>query len=286
MIKKLIVTVIASSIALGSYAQHSDGSTKSLVNAEKEFAEMVSKKGINAAFNAYAASDAISFMPNPVNTKAYYASHPDTKGLSWTPVYARVSKSGDWGFTTGPFEFDGDKKMYGQYLSLWKAGANGKWTLALDINSEHNKPLNKVTTEFKEPTSFYKPKFINEKQILAGREIILTTEKTLGATLKSYSIAAFSGFLNDDVRTIFPGREPIIGKANVMGFYNSMVSKIALKTTKADKALAGDLAYTYGIATIDYKADLRESFNYVYVYERQPDHNWNIILQIYTPAER
>ncbi len=71
-----------------------------------------------------------------------------------------------------------------------------------------------------------------------------------------------------------------------MGFYNSMVSKIALKTTKADKALAGDLAYTYGIATIDYKADLRESFNYVYVYERQPDHNWNIILQIYTPAER
>ena len=65
-----------------------------------------------------------------------------------------------------------------------------------------------------------------------------------------------------------------------------MIDKISLKTTSADKALGGDLAYTYGLATIDYKADLRETFHYIYVWERQPDFSWNIINQIYTLAER
>jgi hypothetical protein len=114
----------------------------------------------------------------------------------------------------------------------------------------------------------------------------MTTEKTLNASIKSYGAAAFAGFVNPDTRLIFPGREPIIGKDNVVAFYNTMVSKMNLKTTKAVKALGGDLAYTYGIATIDYKTDLRESFNYVFVYERQPDFNWNLVLQIYNPAER
>jgi len=288
MTNRIIVTAVAASmtlISMGAFAQRSDNSTKSLVNAEKEFSESVSKNGTKAAFNKYAAADALSFTPNPVNTRSYYSSQPDMTNLSWTPALAKVSRSGDWGFTTGPYFMDGEKKEYGEYLSVWKV-VNGKWELHLDMGAPHNKPLNKVIVQHKEPASFFKPQFASAKQLGAGREIILTTEKTLNATLKSYGIAAFAGFLNPDARVIFPGREPIIGKDNIIAFYNGMVSKIALKTTKADKALGGDLAYTYGMATIDYKADLRESFNYIYIYERQADHNWNIIAQIYTPAER
>jgi ketosteroid isomerase-like protein len=108
----------------------------------------------------------------------------------------------------------------------------------------------------------------------------------LNTTLKSYGIPAFAGFLNPDARLLFPGYEPIIGKDNILPFFNGMVSKISLKTTKVSKADGGDLAYTYGVATIDYKADLRESFNYIFIYERQADHNWNIIVQAFAPAER
>lgn len=288
MTNKIIVTALAASftlVSIGAYAQRSDNSTKSLVNAETEFSESVAKNGTKEAFHKYAAEDALSFTPNPVNSRTYYAAQPDMKNLSWSPALAKVSKSGDWGFTTGPYVIDGEKKEYGQYLSVWKA-VNGKWELSLDMGVSHNKPLNKVVVQHKEPAAFYRPQFANEKQMAAGREIILTTEKTLGATLKSYGVAAFSGFLNPDARVIFPGREPIIGKDNVVAFYNGMMSKVALKTTKADKALGGDLAYTYGLATVDYKADLRESFNYIFIYERQADHNWNLIAQIYTPAER
>jgi hypothetical protein len=285
MLKNILTTVIAATISVAGFAQKNDGTTKSLVNTEKEFAASVAKHGTKSAYNTYAAADALAFTPNPVNAREYYSKAEDIKTLSWTPAYARVSKSADWGFTTGAYEHSGAEKTYGDYLSIWKM-VNGKWQLALDLATTHNKPLNKVAAKFPEPKEFHKPQYTNEKDLVTGRGIILTTEQTLQTTLKSYGIAAFSGFISDDVRLLFPGREPIIGKAEVMAFYNSMVSKISYKTTKADKAMGGDLAYTYGVATIDYKADLRESFHYVNIYERQPDHNWNLILQIYTPAER
>lgn len=285
MMNKLICTLIAVSSAFGTYAQRTDGTTKSLVNADKEFAESAVKNGVKSAFHSYSASDALVFRPNPVRVKTYFDTQQNDKNLSWSPSYARVARSGDWGFTTGTYVLEGEKKEYGQYLTVWKA-INGKWELVLDLGAEHNKPLHAVTEKFVEPASYYKPKFNGEKQIAAGKDIILTTEKTLNATLKSYGIGAFGGFLNPDARVIFPGYEPIIGKDKVLAFYYGMVSKIAFKTTQADKAAGGDLAYTYGVATIDYKTDLRESFNYVFIYERQADHNWNLIQQIYTPAVR
>lgn len=284
-INNVFYTLIAASFALSASAQKSDGTTKSLVNAERAFAAAAAKDGEKSAFLSFASSDAVLFRPNPVNVKTYFSGKDNHSNVSWSPVYTRVSRSGDWGFSTGPYQVEGEEKSYGQYVSIWKA-VNGKWVLKTDIGSSHNKPLEKVTEKFVEPASYYRPKMITEKQTAAGNDIIYTTEKTLNATLKSYGGAAFAGFVNPDVRVIFPGREPIIGKDKALVFYNSMVSKMNLKTNKAEKALGGDLAYTTGLATIDYKADLRESFHYVFVYELQKDHNWNLILQIYTPAER
>jgi len=276
---------MAATVSFAGYAQRTDGTTKSLLKAETEFAESVTKNGTKSAFHSFSANDALVFRPNPVNAKTFYASQPNDKNLSWTPDYARVSRSGDWGFTSGAYTVEGAEKSYGQYLSVWKA-INGKWELVLDIGTSHNKPLHPVTQYFQDPKDYYKPQFAGPKQLAAGKEIILTTEKTMSAMLKSHGIGAFGGFLNPDARVVFPGYEPIIGKDKAVAFYNSMMSKISFKTTQADKAAGGDFAYTYGVATVDYRTDLRESFNYVFIYERQPDHNWNLISQIYTPAER
>jgi ketosteroid isomerase-like protein len=285
MINKFICTLLAATFTVGAYAQRTDGTTASLLKAEEEFAQSVAKSGVKSAYHSFSANDALVFRPNPVNAKTYYASQANDKNLSWTPDYARVSRSGDWGFTTGAYTYDGTTKVFGQYLSVWKA-INGKWELELDLATTHNKPLHPVTTKFIDPKDYYKPQLLGPKQAAAGREIILTTEKTLSTMIKSYGVGAFGGFLTEDSRVAFPGYEPVIGKNNIVGFFNTFISRFTFKTTKADKAVGGDLAYTYGVATIDYKTDLRESFNYVFIYERQPDHNWNLIQQIYTPAER
>jgi len=284
--KQIFSTAIASLLALSTSAQKSDGTTKSLVSAENDFAKAVAKNGDKDAFLEYSLGSALVFRPNPVNAKTFYTNKANSENeISWTPNLAKVSRSGDLGFSTGPYEIGATDKKYGQYLSIWKS-ENGKWKLAIDLGTESNKPLTKITPQFVEPKDHVAPKFLNEKEVKAGKEIILTTEKTLNTLLKTHGIAAFGGFLTNDARLLFPGNEAIEGKGKIVAFYNSMVSKISLKTTGVDKAIGSDLAYTYGVATIDYKADLRESFNYVFVYEKAADASWNLIVQAFVPAER
>lgn len=286
---KTLKTILLSAIVVGTssaaMAQKADGTTKSLVNAELEFAATLAKEGASKAFISYSADNALVFRPNPVNSKTFYAKTDNTKTLSWKPAFAKISKSGDWGFTTGPYFSNEAQKGYGEYLSVWQAH-NGKWKLTMDMGITHNKPLKQMVENFSEPKGIYKPKLYGDKEFAIGREIISNTEATLNTTLKSYGVAAFSGFVNSDARLLFPGNEPIIGKPGILAFYNSMMSRMTLKTTAADRAMSGDLAYTYGLATVDYKADLRESFNYIFIWERQPDNNWNIIVQMFVPAER
>lgn len=283
--KKIIYTLFVISMGFSGFAQKSDGSAKSLSKAELAFSDYALKNGTNAAFNKFAAADAIVFRPNAVNARTFYTNAPDMKNLSWVPSYTRMSRSRDWGFTTGAYMVDGEQKSYGQYLSVWR-GKDGNWEVILDMGTETNKPLQKVTPMVIEPKDKFNPIFATEKELKARRDIIYTTEKLLNTTLKTHGASAFSGFLSADSRLLFPGTEPILGKENILAFNNRMIDKINLKTTSADKALGGEFAYSYGVATIDYKTDLRESFNYLYIWERQADSNWNILVQIYTLAER
>jgi len=284
--KKIFSTAIASLLALSAFAQKNDGTTKSLVNAEKDFAKSVAKNGDKDAYLAHSLASALVFRPNPVNVKTYYNAQTNSeKSVTWEPNLAQVSHSGDLGFTTGPYMVDGTEKKYGQYLSIWKS-ENGKWKLAIDLETSSNKPLGQTAAKFIEPKDHVAPKFLNEREIKAGKDIILTTEKTLNTFLKTHGVAAFGGFLTEDARLLFPGNDLITGKGKIVTFYNGMISKINLKTTGVDKAIGSDLAYTFGVATIDYKADLRESFNYVFVYEKAADASWNLIVQAFVPAER
>jgi ketosteroid isomerase-like protein len=283
--KKIFYTLLIATVSVSAYAQKSDGTTKSLVTAEKSFSEDAIKSGTNAAFNRYAADDALVFRPNPINAKKFYTTAPDMKNLSWIPTFARASRSGDLGFTSGNYVVAGKEKSYGHFASIWRV-KDGVWQVILDMGAETNKPLKNVTPNYIEPKDHYTPKFARENELKASREIINSTEKTLNATLKSYGPSAFAGFLNKDAQLMFPGTELIVGKENIQAFNNRMIDKINLKTTSFDKALGADFAYTYGIATIDYKTDLRETFHYLFFWERQADGNWNIMSQIYTLAVR
>ena len=285
--KKIYLSILALAIGANVHAQKSDGTVKSLVNAEKAFAQKAAKDGVNAAFTEFSAPDGIVFRPNPINAKKFFSTANDTKELSWEPNYARLSKSRDWGFTSGSYVAGSDKKTFGHYLSIWR-GKDGNWELVIDLGAEAIKPIKGKEPKalFVEPKETYSPKFVSAKDLKAATEIIYSTEKTLNTMLKTHGVQAFAGFINPDARLLFPGTEAIIGKDGILAFNNRVIDKINLKTTQADKALGGDFAYTYGLATIDYKADLRESFNYVFVWERQADANWNIIAQVFTVAER
>src|SRR5438445_12643638 len=77
-----------------------------LVESERDFAKTSVAKGTREAFLAYLADDAILFRPHPVPGKKWMQDHPAPPGLlTWEPIFADISRSGDLGYTTGPWEF-------------------------------------------------------------------------------------------------------------------------------------------------------------------------------------
>ncbi len=284
--KILLASSIALFFTINAFAQRSDGTTKSLLSAEKDFQKSLAKDGEKDAYLEFSSSNTLVFRPNPTDAKKFYQDGDQaSQDLVRKPNMAMSSRSADFGFTTGTYVQGTTNAQYGQYLSIWKTD-DGKWKLAMDLETKSNKPLNKVADQFIEPKDHFVPKFINDKEIKAGKDIIITTEKTLSTLIKTHGLVAFSGFLAPNARLIFPGREAMNGKAEIVPFYLSTVDKINFKNTGVDKALGSDLAYSYGIATIDYKADLRESFNYVFVWQRSADFSWNLLVQAYVPADR
>lgn len=121
-------------------------SVKTLVEAERAFAAAATAKGQRDAFLEYLADDSLLFRPGPVPGKMFYRTRPVPPGqLSWGPVFADASLAGDYGVSTGPFEFRKDPKQtdppngYGHFVSIWKKQRDGVWKVEVDLGVSHDK---------------------------------------------------------------------------------------------------------------------------------------------------
>ena len=267
-------------------AQTSNGEVSSLVAAENYFAGLAKEKGIRKAFLAVSDDQTILFRPNPVKTFDYFDKQEDINGeLSWRPTLAKISKSGDWGFTTGPFEFKTDSSSaYGQYVSVWKMNNKGVWKLAIDMGVNHPRPKKEPELSFYDPKS---SKFFRQRSVARQRqrkEMILTSDRLFSKTLINYSNLAYNVFLADDARFLFPGHEPLIGKSTITDFLRTQELEINTEVTDADRATGSDLAYSHGTANITLKGKTLPYY-YLRIWEVQDGHKWNVILEIYTPAQ-
>src|SRR5690606_25164343 len=110
----------------------------------------------------------------------FIKSLPPQAVFSWEPVYARIAKSGDWGFTSGPFTFQEDENTsmkYGSYLSLWKKDKK-TWKLAYTAAVFHEKPKNtEPRLVFLNPKN---NKFLHQKsqsRLQQRKDIILSSDQ-------------------------------------------------------------------------------------------------------------
>ena len=282
-----IISFILFSALKPAVAQTSNGEVSSLVAAENYFASLVKQKGINKGFLAVSDDETIVFKPAPVKAEDFYGSrkNQDTSKLTWQPALAKISKSGDWGFTTGPFIYTRDSvASYGTYVSVWKMNSKGVWKLAIDIGVSHPKPKKELALIYSDPKSsrFFRQKSaVRQKQ---REEMILTSDQLFSKTLQKYNNLAYNVFMADDARLLFPGQEPIIGKRNITDFLRYQELEINTEVIDADRATGSDLAYTYGTASIA-KAGQTDIFNYIRIWEVQDGHKWNVILEVYSPVE-
>lgn len=125
--RRLILICVLFVAACASVPSGPDVTPAPVIAAERAFAARGQEIGWVAAFREYAAPDGM--LGNFDNAQEAMAQTPDegASNLYWWPAYAGIARSGDLGFTTGPFSIDETRRPIGQYFTVWRRQADGTW---------------------------------------------------------------------------------------------------------------------------------------------------------------
>ncbi|MGZ3777542.1 MAG: hypothetical protein ACXVI9_08080 [Mucilaginibacter sp.] len=259
-----------------------------VVTAEQAFNRLVERKGIKEAFLTVSDPEGVVFRPHVVKITDFYNSIDKQPGnLTWQPKFARISANGDLAFSAGPYVYQNGKadtdKVYGDYVSVWRADQEGRLKLLIDLGIQHPEPEKEELTDFKEPDTTRRGAV--SKEPFNGKTIIINTDKVFNHELTVSVLASYKEFLSPEGRYYFPGFEPISGTDKVMKFLDNEGISISAKTLDVGRSTSGDLAYSYGTARIK-KGDIVSDYNYVRIWEIDASHRWNILLEIFSAVEQ
>ena len=293
--KKFVPTFIVLFVwAASGLAQKADRKTdlNSLVEAERTFARASIDKGIRASFIENLADDAVLFRPRPVAGKKWMEDHPAPTGvLTWQPIFADVSRAGDMGYTTGPWEFREksleDKPVaHGQFVTIWKRQADGAWKVAVDLGIR-NPPPTSPAPEVQSPAGNQNSKKLKLKTDTdAERTALLKIEDEFSKHLAAKkTVDAFFSYFADDVRLFRMNAFPAIGREAARTMLAGKPGELSWQPTKAEVSRSGDLGYSYGayeFKTGDGKT--AESGNYLRIWKRQDGGKWKVVLDLLNPT--
>jgi ketosteroid isomerase-like protein len=125
-----------------------------ILKTDKAFNNMCTAEGLAKAFIEFAADEVVIMRQNqhPIigigDVKERYSKIQSKINLTWHPIKADVSKSGDMGYTFGNWQridkaSDGkDTTSYGVYVTIWKKQKDGKWKYVFDGGNDTPPPVN------------------------------------------------------------------------------------------------------------------------------------------------
>lgn len=270
-----------------------------VVSAEHAFAQHAIDHGMKPAFLAYAAPDGVILnRRGPVNAiETWSQRDPAPTGLlTWWPTYADVSRAGDMGWTTGPYEFrekptDEKAADTGHFFTVWRRQDDGSWKWVLDLGVRHPAPA--VTeTALTYPPSLGKkagPAATRAADVEAARRTLAEAERTLSDASASAGVqTALLVHADEGVRLYRQGAHPFVGKEAAVRAYKALSEFVKWKVLKADVALSGDLGYTYGsyesrTKPLDEKPS--EQGFYARVWKRERGGQWRVVFSVASPAQ-
>lgn len=263
----------------------------SLINADRTLAKLAQNDTPYKAFLSVTNKETIFFSPDPVGGLKYMKNRPNIADvMQWDPEFSGIAKSMELGFTTGHMSFQrvGAPKRHGQYLTIWKRDNKGIWKIALHGVSENYGQREFIPDEsmpnnlFIEPDSLGYLKHKSQVRLNQRKDVVESNERLFATVLKSDNALAFLEFLDPEVRFYFPWEAPIKGRIDVIDYLESKNLEVETEVSFVDRSYSGELAYSYGTATIRHKGASPKKYNYIRVWQRQPDHQWRVIIEFYS----
>jgi ketosteroid isomerase-like protein len=293
--RRLLITLVLLALMATAMAQTADhqATLNALVEAERAFCKTSIAKGTREAFIENLADDSVLFRPHAVAGKKWTIDSPARPGLLvWWPIYADAARSGDLGYTTGPYEFRpkgrDDKEIFtGNYMTIWRKQADGTWKVAIDFGiSNPPPPTPQTDVQFAMPARRTGGEMNGKPGIETNRAALLSIDREFSqASEKKGARAAFSAYLADDARLFRDEKFPFVGKQAAATAIADLAGILKWQPTSAEVSAAGDMGYTYGVA--EFKAagaDKVQFNNYVRIWKRQADGRWKIVIDVTNPC--
>jgi len=254
-----------------------------LAGAERAFARTATQKGIRDSFLEFFADDAIALVPDAVPAKERLRSRPavpfSENELIWEPRTGDIAASGELGWLTGPSTFTNRKAngppSYGNYLSVWRKGADGVWRVFIDIGSNAAAPVPFAPgfTRFA-----FGSRYTGKQDKTDASRALLEADRTLNAKLSSGpAAAAYRAAMSPNVRLHRDGMAAVLGREAASEWLNSKTPSLSASTTAGEAAGSGDLGYTYGTYQ---KPESQKKGPYVRIWGRTPAGEWQIVVEV------
>ncbi|MBS0295659.1 MAG: DUF4440 domain-containing protein [Proteobacteria bacterium] len=248
--------------------------------AERAFAAEAVVQGERASFLHAAADDAVFLNPKLSLAKPRIEKWPERlepSPLLWAPVFVGVSRSGDLGFSTGPWVRE-NRSSYGMYFTIWKRGSGGVWKWTLDQGYALSAPPAfppPAHADFA-PVSDVAP--APPEQAFAQ---VRSLDSRLNADLAAGRTDAIAQLAAADARVM--GLEPLAtGREAALAAAGRRPKAIAATFQGGESSGAGDLAYTYGVC--DWQSPQASAVHgvYVRVWQRRSA-GWILLLEEVAP---
>ena len=282
MINKRGITIFAAALfSLNSFAQLPE-KVGGLLNVDKTAANLSKTENPRAGLKYMIDKESVFYVPSPVNAVNYLDNRPNIPDvLLWNPNLVLVSRSLDWGVTSGPIEFQkvGSIKRYGQYLTVWKRDKKGNWKAQLRAEVENYGKKKAGVLEYYEPDNKAYLKHRSVKRLEQREEVVFQTDELFSTILKADTKTGYKEFLASDARFYFPWQNEIEGSENVLNFIKKERLEIDTEPTEVGRAYSGEFAYTMGNATVGTKEKVVK-FNYIRIWQLKDDYNWKVILEM------
>jgi ketosteroid isomerase-like protein len=262
-----------------------------MINTELAFAKLAKDSCTRTAFLAYLADESVMFGGGqPHNGKKQYEKMTKNESLlSWEPVYADISASGDFGYDTGPWEYrktrsDDQPAYYGDFVSVWQKQPDGAWQLMVDLGISHSKPEGESP---KLRTTALIPKSVQPNQHIDFKSELISREKDF---IKSFSQAgdtAYISVISGEARFFRDGLPVLVNSHDIkqMLLAQNKNKKITYTLINGDAASSGDLGYVYGMVTIESTDGANKKIqntNYQRIWKKEDGKNWKIIADVIT----
>jgi ketosteroid isomerase-like protein len=191
--------------------------------------------------------------------------------LSWSPQFAEIGSSNNFGYTSGPWELkpgpNNDTVIArGQYTTVWHIDSNGEWKFLVDLGVSNTPKVLMLSLDK-----------IKAKKIAgeASTTDILKAEQNFFDAFKLSKEKAYKNHLSK--RSVLNRNGlyyPAIGKKTQSNMIENMPSGIEFTIVGSGIASSGDLAYVYGNTTINNKQD-----NYLHIWRKEKG-GWKIALEV------